>query len=131
MAGRLGWQRVGIAAPRKNRRTRAAGIPKPICSTIDTLVQRLRTRLGRLRQCFESFPDRRPGQNATYSMADIAMAAFSAAFFLHKPIVSWRISANSKTVADDLTQLAQNRVPFREIAGVGTNQISSLAGGWS
>src|SRR5215469_949355 len=44
----------------------------------------LRTLLGRLRQCFESFPDRRRGQNATYPMADIAMAAFSV-FFMQSP----------------------------------------------
>ena len=50
----------------------------------DVQVQRLRTLLGRLRQCFESFPDRRRGQNATYPMADIAMAAFSV-FFMQSP----------------------------------------------
>ena len=50
----------------------------------DVRVQRLRTLLGGLRQCFESFPDRRRGQNATYPMADIAMAAFSV-FFMQSP----------------------------------------------
>ena len=40
--------------------------------------------LGDLRLCFESFPDRRQGQNATYSMADIGLAAFSI-FFMQSP----------------------------------------------
>jgi hypothetical protein len=47
-------------------------------------VQILRTLLGGLRRCFESFPDPRRGQNATYSMADIGMAAFSV-FFMQSP----------------------------------------------
>jgi hypothetical protein len=47
-------------------------------------VQILRTLLGGLRRCFESFPDRRRGQNATYSIADIGMAAFSV-FFMQSP----------------------------------------------
>ena len=47
-------------------------------------VQRLDSLIGRLRQCFERFPDKRRGMNVTYSMADIAMAAFSA-FFMQSP----------------------------------------------
>jgi hypothetical protein len=48
------------------------------------LVQRLDSLIGRLRQCFETFPDKRRGMNTTYSMADIAMAAFSM-FFMQSP----------------------------------------------
>ena len=47
-------------------------------------VQRLNSLLRRLRQCFETFPDKRRGMNTTYSMADIAMAAFSV-FFMQSP----------------------------------------------
>ena len=47
-------------------------------------VQRLNSLLGRLRQCFETFPDKRRGMNITYSIADIAMAAFSV-FFMQSP----------------------------------------------
>src|SRR5580698_5110735 len=47
-------------------------------------VQRLDSLIGRLRQCFETFPDKRRGMNITYSMADIAMAAFSA-FCMQSP----------------------------------------------
>ncbi len=47
-------------------------------------VQRLETLIGRLRQCCERFPDKRRGMNATYSIADIGMAAFSV-FFMQSP----------------------------------------------
>jgi len=47
-------------------------------------VDRLQTLLGRLRQCCESFPDKRRGINTTYRIADIAMAAFSV-FFMQSP----------------------------------------------
>jgi hypothetical protein len=47
-------------------------------------VQHLDSLLGGLRQCFETFPDKRRGMNTTYSMADIAMAAFSM-FFMQSP----------------------------------------------
>jgi len=47
-------------------------------------VQRLDSLIGRLRQCFERFPDKRWGMNSTYSIADIAMAAFSV-FFMQSP----------------------------------------------
>jgi Transposase DDE domain len=47
-------------------------------------VQRLETLIGRLRQCCEGFPDKRRGMNATYSIADIGMAAFSV-FFMQSP----------------------------------------------
>lgn len=40
--------------------------------------------LARLRGCLETFPDKRRGLNATYSMADIGMAAFSV-FFMQSP----------------------------------------------
>ena len=43
-------------------------------------VQRLDSLIGRLRQCFETFPDKRRGMNATYAISDIAMAAFSVFF---------------------------------------------------
>ncbi len=47
-------------------------------------VQRLVTLIGRLRQCCERLPDKRRGMNATYSIADIGMAAFSV-FFMQSP----------------------------------------------
>ena len=47
-------------------------------------MQRLNSLLGRLRQCFETFPDKRRGINTTYSIADIAMATFSV-FFMQSP----------------------------------------------
>jgi hypothetical protein len=47
-------------------------------------VDRLQTLLGRLRQCCESFPDKRRGINTSYPIADIAMAAFSV-FFMQSP----------------------------------------------
>ncbi len=47
-------------------------------------VQRLDSLIGRLRQCCETFPDKRRGINTTYPLADIAMAAFSA-FFMQSP----------------------------------------------
>ncbi|HEV2320755.1 MAG TPA: ISNCY family transposase, partial [Gammaproteobacteria bacterium] len=47
-------------------------------------MQRLRSLLTHLRQCCESFPDPRRGQNATYSIADIGIAAF-AVFFMQSP----------------------------------------------
>jgi hypothetical protein len=47
-------------------------------------VQCLDSLIGRLRQCFETFPDKRRGMNITYSIADIAMAAFSV-FFMQSP----------------------------------------------
>jgi hypothetical protein len=40
--------------------------------------------LGRLRQCCETFPDKRRGMNTIYSIADIGMAAFSV-FFMQSP----------------------------------------------
>ena len=47
-------------------------------------MQRLRTLLGSLRECCGNFPDLRRGDNATYSMADIGLAAFSV-FFMQSP----------------------------------------------
>jgi len=47
-------------------------------------VQHLDSLIGRLRQCFETFPDKRRGMNITYSITDIAMAAFSV-FFIQSP----------------------------------------------
>jgi len=47
-------------------------------------VQRLETLIGALRQCCETLPDQRRGINATYSIADIALAAFSV-FFMQSP----------------------------------------------
>ena len=47
-------------------------------------VQHLDSLIGRLRQCVETFPDKRRGMNITYSIADIAMAAFSV-FFIQSP----------------------------------------------
>jgi len=47
-------------------------------------VQHLDSLIGRLRQCFETFPDKRRGMNITYPIADIAMAAFSV-FFMQSP----------------------------------------------
>jgi hypothetical protein len=47
-------------------------------------VQRLDRLIGRLRQCVETFPNKRRGINTTYSIADIAMAAFSV-FFMQSP----------------------------------------------
>src|SRR5271166_6369590 len=47
-------------------------------------MQRLESLIGRLRQCCETFPDRRRGMNTTYPMADIGMAAFSV-FFMQSP----------------------------------------------
>jgi hypothetical protein len=47
-------------------------------------VNRLRTLLGRLRQCCETFPDKRHGTNLTYPIGDIGMAAFSV-FFMQSP----------------------------------------------
>ncbi|HVC63703.1 MAG TPA: ISNCY family transposase, partial [Acetobacteraceae bacterium] len=43
-------------------------------------MQRLDSLIRRLRQCFETFPDKRRGINTTCSIADIAMAAFSMLF---------------------------------------------------
>ncbi len=43
-------------------------------------MQRLESFLGHLRQCCESFPDKRRGINTTYPIADIGMAAFSIFF---------------------------------------------------
>jgi len=40
--------------------------------------------LDRVRQCCETFPDKRQGTNQTYAMADIGMAAFSV-FFMQSP----------------------------------------------
>ncbi len=37
--------------------------------------QRFDSLIGHLRQCLERFPDKRPGRNATSSIADIAMVA--------------------------------------------------------
>jgi len=48
------------------------------------IVQRLESLIGRLRQCCETFPDKRRGMNTTYSIADIGMAAFSV-FFMQSP----------------------------------------------
>ena len=36
--------------------------------------------LGSLRGCLDQFPDKRRGQNTTYDIADIGMAAFSVFF---------------------------------------------------
>jgi len=47
-------------------------------------VQHLQTLLGHLRQCCETFPDKRQGINTTYPMADFGMAAFSI-FFMQSP----------------------------------------------
>jgi len=47
-------------------------------------VQRLESLLGHLRQCCDSFPDKRRGINTTYPIADIGMAAFSI-FFMQSP----------------------------------------------
>lgn len=47
-------------------------------------MQRLETLIGALRQCSETFPDKRHGNNAVYAMSDIALAAFSA-FFMQSP----------------------------------------------
>jgi hypothetical protein len=40
--------------------------------------------LGSLRSCLDGFPDKRRGLNASYTMADIGMSAFSA-FFMQSP----------------------------------------------
>jgi hypothetical protein len=40
--------------------------------------------LGSLRGCLDQFPDKRRGQNTTYDIADIGMAAFSV-FFMQSP----------------------------------------------
>src|SRR5258707_2427663 len=40
--------------------------------------------LGSLRGCLDRFPDKRRGINTTYSMGDVAMAAFSV-FFMQSP----------------------------------------------
>lgn len=40
--------------------------------------------IGALRKCCAAFPDKRTGDNRSYSMADIAMAAFSV-FFMQSP----------------------------------------------
>ena len=50
----------------------------------NVIVQRLKFLIGRLRQCCETFPDKRRGMNTTYSIADIGMAAFSV-FFMQSP----------------------------------------------
>ena len=47
-------------------------------------MQRLESLLGHLRQCCDSFPDKRRGINTTYPIADIGMAAFSI-FFMQSP----------------------------------------------
>lgn len=47
-------------------------------------MQRLESLLGHLRQCCDSFPDKRRGINSTYPIADIGMAAFSI-FFMQSP----------------------------------------------
>jgi Transposase DDE domain len=47
-------------------------------------VEHLQSLLGRLRQCCETFPDKRRGMNTIYSIADIGMAAFSV-FFMQSP----------------------------------------------
>ena len=47
-------------------------------------MQRLETLIGTLRQCSETLPDQRRGINATYSIADIALAA-SSVFFMQSP----------------------------------------------
>lgn len=47
-------------------------------------MQRLEALIGALRQCCETFPDKRHGDNTTYRMPDIALAAFSA-FFMQCP----------------------------------------------
>lgn len=47
-------------------------------------MQRLRTLLARLRHCCESLPDARRGDNTTYPIADVGMAAFSV-FFMQSP----------------------------------------------
>lgn len=50
----------------------------------DQGVNRLTTLLDRLRHCCETLPDKRHGANATLSIADIGMAAFSV-FFMQSP----------------------------------------------
>lgn len=47
-------------------------------------MTRLQTLLDRLRQCCETFPDKRHGANVTWPIADIGMAAFSV-FFMQSP----------------------------------------------
>ena len=51
---------------------------------LETLRRCLQTLLRCLRACGATFPDKRQGANATYTMADITMAAFSV-FFMQSP----------------------------------------------
>jgi hypothetical protein len=54
-------------------------------------VQRLDRLIGRLRQCFETSPDKRRGINTTYSIADIAMAAFSVFFMRSRSFLAYQL----------------------------------------
>lgn len=60
------------------------GIRKRLGLGFKVPVRHLETLLGDLRECSESFPDKRRGINTIYRIADFSLAAFSI-FFMQSP----------------------------------------------